>query len=83
MPSFFPGMDPFIEGADWEDLHSNIISAIQAALVPALNLQALLDGVYDRAGYNYSLDYRREIAPTLAAADAQWCAEILKQNVAG
>ncbi len=36
MPSFFPGMDPFIEGDDWEDFHSNMISAIQAALVPAL-----------------------------------------------
>lgn len=50
----------------------------------ALNLHAQLDGVYDRAGYDYSLDYRRELSPTLpVAAAAQWCAEILKQNVAG
>jgi hypothetical protein len=27
-------MDPFIESSDWEDFHANMITAIQAALVP-------------------------------------------------
>ncbi len=36
MPSVFPGMDPFIEGYEWEDFHINMISEIQALLVPHL-----------------------------------------------
>ena len=36
MPSVFPGMDPFIEGYEWEDFHINLITAIQSALVPGL-----------------------------------------------
>ena len=36
MPSVFPGMDPFIESDEWEDFHANIISGIQAALIPSL-----------------------------------------------
>ena len=36
MPSIFPGMDPFIEGDDWEDFHSNMITGIQSAIVPAV-----------------------------------------------
>ncbi len=34
MPSPFPGMDPFIEANEWEDFHANMITWIQAALVP-------------------------------------------------
>lgn len=36
MPSVFPGMDPFIEGDEWEDFHANIIVGISDALVPFL-----------------------------------------------
>ena len=36
MPSVFSGMDPFIEGYEWEDFHVNMISEIQALLVPHL-----------------------------------------------
>ena len=36
MPSVFPGMDPFIEGYEWEDFHINLITAIQSTLVPKL-----------------------------------------------
>jgi len=34
MPSPFPGMDPFIEGQDWEDFHTGFIAELSAALVP-------------------------------------------------
>jgi hypothetical protein len=34
MPSPFPGMDPFIEGQDWEDFHQGFIVELAAALVP-------------------------------------------------
>lgn len=36
MPSLFPGIDPFIEGHEWEDFHTNMITAMQAALIPNL-----------------------------------------------
>jgi hypothetical protein len=34
MPSPFPGMDPFIEGQEWEDFHAHFIEDLHAALVP-------------------------------------------------
>ncbi len=34
MPSVFPGMDPFIEGDDWEDFHSRLITVIADAVMP-------------------------------------------------
>lgn len=34
MPPPFHGMDPFIEGYDWEDFHSRLIQGISDALVP-------------------------------------------------
>ena len=36
MPSRFPGMDPYLEGQVWKEFHNNLISEIQAALVPRL-----------------------------------------------
>jgi hypothetical protein len=42
-----------------------------------LDLQAVFDTVYDRAGYDYSLDYRRPIEPPLSEADAAWVREAL------
>jgi hypothetical protein len=34
MPSPFPGVDPFIEGPEWEDFHHHLIEEIHRALVP-------------------------------------------------
>ena len=34
MPSPFPGMDPFIEGQEWQDFHSRFIQDISDALIP-------------------------------------------------
>jgi hypothetical protein len=36
MPSVFPGMDPFIEGYEWEDFHGRFVTAIADAIVPAV-----------------------------------------------
>lgn len=36
MPSPFPGMDPFIEGHEWEDFHTHFIAAIAEHLVPGV-----------------------------------------------
>jgi hypothetical protein len=42
-----------------------------------LDLQPIFDGVYERAGYDYSLKYDRPLTPTLSEADQAWAAEIL------
>ena len=36
MPSPFPGMDPYLEGALWPDVHATLIVGIRAALVAKL-----------------------------------------------
>jgi len=151
MPSPFPGMDPFIEGQDWEDFHTGFIAELSAALVPhvrpkyvvrkerrvyvehtfpdddrlvradvavmsdtgefpesrapasagaavspvVLHLpmpqerreafltlreretMEVFTSTYDRAGYDYSLDYTRPIRPPLPQRDASWAAGIL------
>ena len=42
-----------------------------------LDLQAAFTTVYDRSGYDYSLDYRRPVEPPLSEADAAWVQERL------
>ena len=39
MPSVFPGMDPFIEGQEWEDFHHHFIEDIYNALVAQVRPQ--------------------------------------------
>ena len=36
MPSPFPGMDPYIEGYEWDDFHGRMITAMSDALVPRI-----------------------------------------------
>ncbi len=43
-----------------------------------LDLQAVLDDVYDRAGYDFDVDYSSEPIPRLPTQDAPWAAKILK-----
>lgn len=42
-----------------------------------LPLQELLNTVYDRAGYDYSLDYEAALQPPLSEADTKWVRETL------
>jgi hypothetical protein len=42
-----------------------------------LDLQSIFNTLYDRAGYDYSLDYRRPIEPPLSDSDASWAQQIL------
>ena len=39
---------------------------------PMVDLQGLLNGVYDRAGYDFIVDYAREPIPPLCQSDAIW-----------
>jgi hypothetical protein len=43
----------------------------------SLELQPVFDGVYDRAGYDYTLNYDRPLQPPLADADGEWAAQLL------
>ncbi len=36
MPRIFPGMDPYIEGQEWEDFHTRFQNALAHALAPVL-----------------------------------------------
>lgn len=42
---------------------------------PILDLKQLLDGIYDRSGYGYVIDYTQPAVPPLSAADAAWFAQ--------
>jgi len=45
----------------------------------SLDLQAAFTTTYDRAGYDYSLDYRRPVEPPLEPAAAEWVRSVLGQ----
>jgi hypothetical protein len=42
-----------------------------------LDLQAIFNAVYDRAGYDYSLDYCSPVEPPLRDTDAAWARQVL------
>ena len=42
MPSPFPGMDPFLEGAEWEDFHATFNTVIREHLSPRLEPRYLV-----------------------------------------
>jgi hypothetical protein len=44
-----------------------------------LDLQAALTTTYDRAGYDYALDYSRPVAPPFEAADADLARNVVKR----
>ncbi|MBX9254243.1 DUF4058 family protein [Desmonostoc muscorum CCALA 125] len=47
---------------------------------PLVDLQALIHGVYERAGFDLAIDYTREPVPPLSEADAIWANELLQQQ---
>jgi Protein of unknown function (DUF4058) len=46
---------------------------------PVVDLQALLNTVYDRAAYDFTLDYTAEPVPPLAEPDAVWADAWLRE----
>ncbi len=47
----------------------------------SLDLQKAFTLAYDRAGYDYSLDYGREVEPPLDDEDSSWAAAILAERI--
>ena len=53
---------------------------LQGDTEPLVDLQALIHGVYDRAGFDLAIDYTREPVPPLSEADAIWSDTLLKEQ---
>ncbi|MBT9317755.1 DUF4058 family protein [Leptothoe spongobia] len=47
---------------------------------PTINLQKLLDEIYDRSGYDLKLDYQQEPVPELSDAEATWLDQLLSEK---
>lgn len=87
MPSPFPGMDPYLEGYLWPDVHAALAHKIRQQLAPQiqpnymarlsisviedLDLQQALTDVYDEAYYHFSINYRDEPPPPAFTSQEQ------------
>lgn len=47
---------------------------------PVVDLQALLNNVYDLAGYDMRIDYKKEPVPPLSEVDAAWADALLRDR---
>lgn len=47
---------------------------------PIVNLPELFAGVYDRAGYDYRIDYDRDPIPSLSEENLVWAKELLQET---
>jgi len=47
---------------------------------PIVDLQMVLNIIYDRAGYDFTIDYSGEIVPPLSEADAIWADALLRER---
>jgi hypothetical protein len=45
---------------------------------PVVNLQSLLNDVYERSGYDYFIDYRSDPLPPLTEAELNWLNSLLR-----
>lgn len=45
-----------------------------------LDLGAVINAAYDHAGYDLSIDYRRDPEPPLSREDAAWAAQLLREH---
>ncbi len=47
---------------------------------PMVDLQGLLNTVYDRAGYDFTIDYTAKPVPPLSEPDAVWADSLLRET---
>lgn len=47
---------------------------------PEINLKAILDDIYDRAGYGFRIDYQQPPKPALDNNNEQWVTTLLKNS---
>lgn len=48
---------------------------------PTVNFQQLFTEIYDKAGYDYRIDYTSEIVPALSETNRVWVKQLLAQKV--
>lgn len=53
------------------------VPLVETTAEAGLDLQALFTTLYDRAGYDYGLNYRRPLVPPLSEADQTWAQQLL------
>lgn len=46
----------------------------------SLDLQSVFDTVYDRAGYDYTIDYALDVSPPLSKAEQEWTARLVRKG---
>ncbi len=47
---------------------------------PIVDLQSILDGVYDRAGFDLAIDYNLDVVPPLTDSEAAWVDTLLREQ---
>ncbi len=75
-----PATRPIVDVFSWPLGHP--LPVIPIPLLPEdtdarLNLQAVFNLVYERAGYDYSVDYKLPVFPELKPTEAEWVAKLL------
>ncbi|MEH2307488.1 DUF4058 family protein [Nostoc sp.] len=63
-----------------EQIPTFLLPLRQGDTEPLLDLQALIDGVYDRAGFDLVIDYSGEPVPPLGEVYSVWVSELLKEQ---
>lgn len=83
MPSPFPGMDPYLEGYLWPDVHHRLASEIarQLGKMVRLDLSHILQTIYNEAGYDLSLDYTQAPpSPSVSPEISLWMQKLLSPS---
>ncbi len=73
------------QGRAWPILLPQRLPVVEVPLRPEdppapLDLQQVLTTVYDRAGYDLSLNYRAEPNPPLIGVNAEWARNLLREK---
>ncbi|WP_392482000.1 DUF4058 family protein [Nostoc sp. C110] len=63
-----------------EQIPTFLLPLCQGDTEPLLDLQALIHGVYDRAGFDLVIDYSGEPIPPLGEVYSAWVSELLKEQ---
>ena len=90
MRSPFPRMDPYLEYPEvWPEVHSRFnlqdeipifpLALRSGDVEPSVNLKQILEGVYERAGYDLRIDYSQTTTPALSPADEAWVDKMLRE----
>ena len=74
MNSPFPGMDPYLEGYLWPDVHHRLATQIADLLIPQISPHFV-------ARMNVSMIKDTQPPPTFLQADQQWMQYLLENNI--